>query len=140
MLLQRIADGTISNKIAKEVFAAMWEATSEQPTLADEIIEAKGLKQISDSGALEKIVDEVLAANAEIGRGIPRRQGKGVQRADRPGHEGDQGQGQPGAADRAAEEEAGLIRRANKKRPLAWPFFYVGCRFERAAGVAVNSR
>jgi aspartyl-tRNA(Asn)/glutamyl-tRNA(Gln) amidotransferase subunit B len=65
LLLQRIADGTISNKIAKEVFGAMWEAKSEQPTLADQIIESKGLKQISDSGALEKIIDEVLAANAK---------------------------------------------------------------------------
>jgi aspartyl-tRNA(Asn)/glutamyl-tRNA(Gln) amidotransferase subunit B len=65
LLLQRIADGTISNKIAKEVFTAMWEAKSDQATLADEIIEAKGLKQISDTGALEKIVAEVLAANAK---------------------------------------------------------------------------
>ncbi|GIZ50694.1 Asp-tRNA(Asn)/Glu-tRNA(Gln) amidotransferase subunit GatB [Noviherbaspirillum aridicola] len=65
LLLQRIADGTISNKIAKEVFGAMWEAKSDSPALADEIIESKGLKQISDSGALEKIVDEVLAANAK---------------------------------------------------------------------------
>ncbi|MEC4718763.1 Asp-tRNA(Asn)/Glu-tRNA(Gln) amidotransferase subunit GatB [Noviherbaspirillum sp. CPCC 100848] len=65
LLLQRIADGTISNKIAKEVFAGMWEAKSDKATLADEIIESKGLKQISDSGALEKIVDEVLAANAK---------------------------------------------------------------------------
>jgi len=65
LLLQRIADGTISNKIAKEVFGAMWEAQSAAPTLADDIIETKGLKQISDSGALEKIVDEVLAANAK---------------------------------------------------------------------------
>jgi aspartyl-tRNA(Asn)/glutamyl-tRNA(Gln) amidotransferase subunit B len=65
LLLQRIADGTISNKIAKEVFAAMWEAPSDKATLADDIIEAKGLKQISDSGALEKIVDDVLAANAK---------------------------------------------------------------------------
>ncbi len=65
LLLQRIADGTISNKIAKEVFGAMWEAKSDRPDLADEIIEAKGLKQISDSGALEGIVDEVLAANAK---------------------------------------------------------------------------
>ena len=63
LLLTRIADGTISNKIAKEVFAAMWEAKSASPALADELIESKGLKQISDSGALEKIVDEVLAAN-----------------------------------------------------------------------------
>jgi len=65
LLLQRIADGTISNKIAKEVFAAMWEAPSDQLTLADDIIDAKGLKQISDTGALEQIVDDVLAANAK---------------------------------------------------------------------------
>jgi aspartyl-tRNA(Asn)/glutamyl-tRNA(Gln) amidotransferase subunit B len=65
LLLQRIADGTISNKIAKEVFGAMWETPSDKPSLADDVIEAKGLKQISDSGALEKVVDEVLAANAK---------------------------------------------------------------------------
>jgi aspartyl-tRNA(Asn)/glutamyl-tRNA(Gln) amidotransferase subunit B len=63
LLLQRIGDGTISNKIAKEVFGAMWEARSADAKLADQIIEAKGLKQISDSGALEAIVDQVLAAN-----------------------------------------------------------------------------
>ncbi|MBJ7314220.1 Asp-tRNA(Asn)/Glu-tRNA(Gln) amidotransferase subunit GatB [Rugamonas sp. CCM 8940] len=65
LMLRRIADGTISNKIAKEVFAAMWEAKSADEQLVDTIIEAKGLKQISDSGALEAIVDEVLAANAK---------------------------------------------------------------------------
>ncbi|WP_277740069.1 Asp-tRNA(Asn)/Glu-tRNA(Gln) amidotransferase subunit GatB [Herminiimonas fonticola] len=65
LLLQRIADGTISNKLAKEVFSAMWDAKSDSATLADEVIESKGLKQISDSGALEKIVDDVLAANAK---------------------------------------------------------------------------
>jgi aspartyl-tRNA(Asn)/glutamyl-tRNA(Gln) amidotransferase subunit B len=65
LLLGRIADGTISNKIAKEVFGAMWEAKSASVQLADEIIESRGLKQISDSGALEKLVDEVLAANAK---------------------------------------------------------------------------
>jgi aspartyl-tRNA(Asn)/glutamyl-tRNA(Gln) amidotransferase subunit B len=65
LLLQRIADGTISNKIAKEVFSVMWEAPSDKSTLVDDIIDAKGLKQISDSGALEKIVDDVLAANTK---------------------------------------------------------------------------
>ena len=58
-LLARISDGTISGKIAKDVFAAMWNGEGS----ADAIIEARGLKQISDSGALEKIVGEVLAAN-----------------------------------------------------------------------------
>ncbi len=63
LLIKRIADGTISNKAAKEVFAAMWEAKSAAEDLADVVIEQKGLKQISDSGALEAIVDQVLAAN-----------------------------------------------------------------------------
>ncbi|MFL6676231.1 MAG: Asp-tRNA(Asn)/Glu-tRNA(Gln) amidotransferase subunit GatB [Massilia sp.] len=63
LLIKRIADGTISNKAAKEVFAAMWEAKSNDENLADIVIEQKGLKQISDTGALEAIVDEVLAAN-----------------------------------------------------------------------------
>ncbi len=65
LLLKRIADGTISNKIAKEVFAGMWEAKSNDANIADLIIDQKGLRQISDSGALEAIVDEVLAANAK---------------------------------------------------------------------------
>ncbi|GAB3390174.1 Asp-tRNA(Asn)/Glu-tRNA(Gln) amidotransferase subunit GatB [Massilia agri] len=65
LLLKRIADGTISNKAGKEVFAAMWEARSDDANLADTVIEQKGLKQISDTGALEAIVDEVLAANAK---------------------------------------------------------------------------
>jgi aspartyl-tRNA(Asn)/glutamyl-tRNA(Gln) amidotransferase subunit B len=60
-MLARIADGTISNSGAKEVFRALW---SEGGT-ADAIIEAKGLKQVSDGGAIEKIVAEVMAANAD---------------------------------------------------------------------------
>jgi len=60
-LAERIADGTISGKMAKEVFDAMWTGEGS----ADEIIARKGLKQISDSGAIEKIVDGVLAANAQ---------------------------------------------------------------------------
>ncbi len=60
-MLARIADGTISNSGAKEVFRALWSEGGD----ADAIIEAKGLKQVSDSGAIEKIVDEVMAANAD---------------------------------------------------------------------------
>ena len=58
-LLKRILDNTISGKIAKEVFEAMWAGEGE----ADVIIEKKGLKQITDSGALEKAIAEVMAAN-----------------------------------------------------------------------------
>jgi aspartyl-tRNA(Asn)/glutamyl-tRNA(Gln) amidotransferase subunit B len=58
-LLDRIKDNTISGKIAKEVFEAMWAGEG----TADEIIEAKGLKQITDSSAIEAIVDKVIEAN-----------------------------------------------------------------------------
>jgi aspartyl-tRNA(Asn)/glutamyl-tRNA(Gln) amidotransferase subunit B len=56
-LLQRIADNTISNNIAKKVFEALWNG---EGATADEIIEKQGLKQITDSGAIESLVDEVL--------------------------------------------------------------------------------
>ncbi|NSX16972.1 Asp-tRNA(Asn)/Glu-tRNA(Gln) amidotransferase subunit GatB [Cupriavidus taiwanensis] len=63
-LLSRIADGTVSNNTAKkDVFPAMW--AGEHGGDADAIIAAKGLKQMSDSGELEKIIDDVLAANAK---------------------------------------------------------------------------
>jgi aspartyl-tRNA(Asn)/glutamyl-tRNA(Gln) amidotransferase subunit B len=60
-LILRIADNTISNNIAKKVFEALWNG---EGASADEIIEKHGLKQITDSGAIEALVDEVLAANA----------------------------------------------------------------------------
>jgi aspartyl-tRNA(Asn)/glutamyl-tRNA(Gln) amidotransferase subunit B len=63
-LLARFQDNTISGSIAKEVLDAMW--TGEIGGDADAIIAAKGLRQISDSGAIEKLVDDVLAANAAI--------------------------------------------------------------------------
>ena len=56
-LLRRIIDGTISGKIAKEVFEAMWAAGSD----ADSVIAAQGLKQISDPAAIERAIDEVMA-------------------------------------------------------------------------------
>ncbi|MGH8619616.1 MAG: Asp-tRNA(Asn)/Glu-tRNA(Gln) amidotransferase subunit GatB [Burkholderiales bacterium] len=59
-LVERIVDGTISGKIAKEVFDAVWAGEGDP----NAIIEKRGLKQISDSGEIEKIVDEVLASNA----------------------------------------------------------------------------
>ena len=58
-LLARIKDNTISGKIAKTVFEAIWQG--EENGNADAIIEAKGLKQVTDSGAIEAIVDEVIA-------------------------------------------------------------------------------
>ncbi|MFN9574495.1 MAG: Asp-tRNA(Asn)/Glu-tRNA(Gln) amidotransferase subunit GatB [Betaproteobacteria bacterium] len=59
-LINRVLDGTINQKTAKDVFAALW---SREASSADAIIEARGLRQISDAGAIEKIIDEVLAAH-----------------------------------------------------------------------------
>lgn len=60
-LISRITDNTISSKIAKTVFEAMIESSSS----VDDIIESRGLKQVTDSGAIEKIIDDVIANNPE---------------------------------------------------------------------------
>ncbi len=60
-MIKRILDNTISGKIAKEVFDAMWAGEGD----ADAVIGKKGLKQITDTSAIEKIIDEVLAANPD---------------------------------------------------------------------------
>ncbi|MBK7984249.1 MAG: Asp-tRNA(Asn)/Glu-tRNA(Gln) amidotransferase subunit GatB [Candidatus Competibacteraceae bacterium] len=60
-LLRRIQDQTISGKIAKEVFEALWAGEGD----TDAIIEKRGLKQITDSSAIEKVIDEAIAANPE---------------------------------------------------------------------------
>ena len=62
-LIARIADNTLSNNIAKKVFDALWNGEGRS---ADEIIEKQGLRQITDIGAIETLIDEVLAANAAM--------------------------------------------------------------------------
>jgi aspartyl-tRNA(Asn)/glutamyl-tRNA(Gln) amidotransferase subunit B len=59
-LIRRVVDGTVSNAGARQVFDALW---SGEATDVDAVIEARGLRQMSDTGALEAIVDEVIAAN-----------------------------------------------------------------------------
>ncbi|HTH80413.1 MAG TPA: Asp-tRNA(Asn)/Glu-tRNA(Gln) amidotransferase subunit GatB [Ramlibacter sp.] len=61
-LIGRIADGTISNNAAKQVFDALWSGEGSD---IDALVESKGLKQMNDTGALEKIIDEVIATNAD---------------------------------------------------------------------------
>jgi aspartyl-tRNA(Asn)/glutamyl-tRNA(Gln) amidotransferase subunit B len=71
-LIKRIQDGTVSNNAARQVFDALWsggegsprESAADAAARVDAIIEAKGLKQMNDSGALEQIVEDVIAANA----------------------------------------------------------------------------
>lgn len=60
-LIARIADGTISGKIGKTIFEALWNQEGD----VDQIIEKRGLKQVSDSGAIEKMIDEIMAANPQ---------------------------------------------------------------------------
>jgi aspartyl-tRNA(Asn)/glutamyl-tRNA(Gln) amidotransferase subunit B len=66
-MLLRIQDGTISNKIAKDIFSTLWErglnTLLPDNGVVDALIEEKGLKQISDAGAIEKLIDQVLAEN-----------------------------------------------------------------------------
>jgi aspartyl/glutamyl-tRNA(Asn/Gln) amidotransferase subunit B (EC 6.3.5.-) len=105
-LLARIADETISGKIAKDVFEQMWSEGKD----ADEIIEAKGLKQITDTGAIEKVIDDVMAANpkqlADYRSGKDKLFGFFVGQVMKQ----DRRQGQSCPSERAAEEEAvGLI-------------------------------
>ncbi|WP_322469882.1 Asp-tRNA(Asn)/Glu-tRNA(Gln) amidotransferase subunit GatB [Hydrogenophaga sp. SNF1] len=63
LLLERIADGTLSNKTAKQVMDQLWDSGGAS---VDAVIKGQGLQQVSDSGAIEKIIDEVMAANAEM--------------------------------------------------------------------------
>jgi aspartyl-tRNA(Asn)/glutamyl-tRNA(Gln) amidotransferase subunit B len=59
-LINRVLDGTINNKTAKEIFAALWAREADS---ADAVIDARGLRQISDAGAIEALIEEVLAAH-----------------------------------------------------------------------------
>ncbi len=61
-LIGRIADGTISNNAGRQVFEALWSGEGSD---VDAVIEAKGLKQMNDSGELEQILDEIIAANPD---------------------------------------------------------------------------
>ena len=65
-LLRRIADGTLSGKMAKEVFDALWEGEAAGDDAVDAIIEHRGLRQVSDAGAIEALVDQAIAANPAI--------------------------------------------------------------------------
>ncbi|HYR32716.1 MAG TPA: Asp-tRNA(Asn)/Glu-tRNA(Gln) amidotransferase subunit GatB [Burkholderiales bacterium] len=62
-ILRKVSDGTLSNKTAQKLFALAWSSGADASI--DELIEREGLKQMSDAGAIEKLVDEVLAANAK---------------------------------------------------------------------------
>jgi aspartyl-tRNA(Asn)/glutamyl-tRNA(Gln) amidotransferase subunit B len=98
-LLNRIADGTLSSKTAKEVFGYLW---SGEPDV-DATIAAHGLQQLSDSGAIERIVDEVLAANQKSVEEF--RAGKEKAFQSLVGQVMKQGQGESGSGQRVTADQ-----------------------------------
>ena len=90
-ILDLIASNAISGKIAKDVFEIVWSEGGDPA----EIVEKRGLKQVTDTGAIEKAVDEVIAANPDkVAAGAG--QARHARLVRRPGHEGHRRQGQPG--------------------------------------------
>ena len=89
-LLNRIEDGTISGKIAKDVFRSMWAGEGD----VDSIIESKGLRQITDSLEIETLVDQSYATTRS-GRAVQVRQEQGIRLFCRAGYEAFQGKANP---------------------------------------------
>ena len=112
-----IDKGTISSSIAKDVFAKMYDSGRS----ADEIVAAEGLAQIGDESALLAIVRDVIGRERRRRRAVPRRQAADVRVPRRPGDEGEQGQGQSEAGQRAAQARAGAVRPAATMRVCRAP-------------------
>ena len=100
-ILDLIGEGAISGKIAKDLFEIVWTEGGDPRA----IVEARGMKQVTDTGAIEKVVDEIIAQEPRQGRA-----GEGEAAARRlvrrPGDEGLGRQGQPAGGERAAQGEA----------------------------------
>ncbi len=110
-LIDLIADGTISGRIAKDVFAEMVE-TGAAPGA---IVERKGLRQVSDTGAIEAAVDAALAANpAQVAQYATNP--KVARLLRRPGYESDRRQSEPRRRQPAAEEKAGWLERRSLRQ------------------------
>ena len=107
-MIALIDKGTISGKIAKTVFAEMWKS----PDAPDKIVADKGLVQITDTSAIESVVDEVIAANPKGG------QEEGARRIGRTDHEGDQGQGKSSTRQSNARSKVELKYRLGSKKNL----------------------
>ena len=103
-LLALVADGTLSGSLAKQVFEAVLD-TGDDPSV---IIEARGLRQVTDTGAIDAAIESVLVANPDKACRVPRRQGQAVRLLRRPGDESHRRQGQSRAGQRAAEDAAGV--------------------------------
>ncbi len=101
-LLDLIADNTINGRIAKDVFEAMVETGKDAAAIVDE----KGLRQVTDTGAIDEAVDRILAANPDKVAEYQIGQGQAVRVLRWPDHEGDGREGQSGADQRNFEAKA----------------------------------
>ena len=105
-ILDLIKDGSISGKIAKDLFEIVWSEGGDPRA----IVEARGMKQVTDTGAIEKIVDEIVAEESRQGRGC-QDQPEGDRLVRRAGDEGVRRQGQSAGRERSPEGEARRLRR-----------------------------
>ncbi len=118
-LIDLIADGTISGRLAKDVFAEM-VATGADPAA---IVEKKGLRQVTDAGAIAAAIDAVLAARARQARRIPRRPRQALRLLCRPGDARHPRQSQSRARQRPPEEETARVNRAGRLTAQVWRHF-----------------
>ena len=100
-MIDLVASGEISGKIAKDVFEIVWTEGGDPAAIVAE----RGMKQVTDSGAIEAAVAEVIAANPDKAEQAPRQAVDG-RLVRRPGDEGDRRQGQPAGGERSGEGEA----------------------------------
>ncbi len=95
-----IGEGVISGKIAKDLFEIVWTEGGDPR----QIVESRGMKQVTDTGAIETAIDEIIAKNPDKVAQAKEKPTCSVVR--RPDHEGDRRQGEPRRGERAAEEQA----------------------------------
>jgi hypothetical protein len=117
-LVTRIADGTLPHNAARQVFDALWTGEGSD---VDAIIEAKDLKPMADTGALDKILDEVIAKNAKNVEEYRGGKEKALNGLVGQVMEGQRGQGEPGAGHRLAQGQAGLTDPARSTEEPALP-------------------
>jgi aspartyl-tRNA(Asn)/glutamyl-tRNA(Gln) amidotransferase subunit B len=115
-LVARIADNTISNAIARKVFEALWNGEGGRPRTADEVIDKQGLRQVTDTGAIEAMIDEVLAANQKSVEEFRAGKEKAFNALVGQVMKASKGKASPAAGQRAAEEEARRLKSAKAAR------------------------
>ncbi len=116
-LLRLSADGTLSGPLAKQVFEVMLETGQSAAT----IVEERGLRQTSDTGAIDAAIARRACRQRRQGRAVPRRQGGAVRLLRRPDDARHGRQGQPGGGQRAAEGGVGRLNAAAASRPRVAP-------------------